>query len=242
MKTILIALFLVVGAFATAPTQVATATTNTASGSTPATSSIDTTGAGLLLVHQLMTFPAGDAAFPGNPGFTDSKSSTWTCLTEYASGAPRKARLCYTCVTDAAKVGTSHTIQPTADTDDITYVFSAYTTVGNGIGCFVSGTDAGGSSAGGFSLAPGSVTPSATDDLVITSYTENNAGNTISSFGTPNYFGGASGKAAAWIAAPSTSAINPTWNGFAVNQQAGNIAIFTVGTAPPAGAKRRIIN
>jgi hypothetical protein len=241
MLRLILAVLLVLPIFAQ-PTQVATATTNTASGSTPATSGIDTTGAGLLLVHQLMTFPAGDGSFPGNPGFTDSKSSTWTCLTEYASGAPRKARLCYTCVTDGSKVGSGHTIQPTADTDDITYVFSAYSVVGNGIGCFVSGTDAGGSSGGGFSLAPGSVTPSATDDLVVTSYTENNAGNTISSFGTPNYFGGASGKAAAWIAAPNTSAINPTWNGFAVNQQAGNIAIFTVGTTPPAGARRRVIN
>lgn len=211
----------------------------TASGSAILTTgAINTTGATLLRVDFIIETGSGDSLAPT---FSDNKSvTTWTCGTNYTGASARAIKTCYAWIAsgDVTHVGTGHTVTVAADTDSILTLFSAWTGTGGGASTFVAENGAYNS---GFTTAPGSVTPSAAGDLVVSCYTEDNVNDTISPFGTPNYFGG-TGRACAWIEAPSTAAINPTWAAWVSNGHIANINVFKLVAAGVAKIRHSVTN
>ena len=168
------------------------------------------------------------------PAPSDSSSNTWAALTLYGpTAASRAIKIYYVC---NPTVSSSQTVTiPTNSESLVTYVFVGYTGVGGGSGCFVSGTDSGVDSGGGFTCAPGSVTPSATGDLLFTGDTEGLTTTIDVGFSTFE------STYVADLSAASTSAVNPTWSHTAQNNTPCNIAIFKPVTATAKPRPRAVV-
>lgn len=189
-----------------------------AGASTFTSGAIDTSGASLLVV--VVT-----EATAGGATLTDSKSNTWTKLTEQSAVAPA-------CVIYYAKnptVGSGHTVTLTGVLFFGVASFSAW----SGAETSAPFDQENGTGGGSFTntAQPGSVTPSVDNELVITGFAWNN-NQTMSSVtgctlldqtdfsGGNNYGGGA-----AYVIQTTAGAVNPTWNFSGTT--AGDIVIAT---------------
>ncbi len=168
-------------------------------GTTPA---VDTTGASLLVAYSASG--AADAVI------TDSKSNTWTRLTERTSAFSGQEAIFYI---ENPTVGTNHTFTSgglgNVDPGLVVVAFS---------GAAISGVFDQESSINGTTspAQPGSVTPSEDNELIVTC-----CGGTISGFGAPSGYtlqesldvssGANYGVAIAYKIQTSASAENPSW-------------------------------
>lgn len=196
-----------------------------ASQTTATSSAIDTTGASLIVVH--LSWVSASITL------SDSKSNTWTALTQQTSNGSSRLYYCASPVS-----GSGHTFTITGS-GNLYFVLSAAAFSGthattpfdseNGAstGAFTSGCDA------------GSVTPSAVGELMVTGY-HSEAGSatppyTITGGGgytiinqvamSPGtYYGGA----IAYLISTGVSALNPFWNNSSstVERQAATHASF----------------
>jgi hypothetical protein len=206
----------------------------------PTTSSLNTTGADLLVVsvHEYDGGPAGTVS--------DSKSNSWTALTSYNSSGASKVRIYY--ATSAPTVGSGHTFQYTGSGVYATISVEAWSgahpttpfDVENGnIGAVVS------------SLQPGSVTPSVNGSLLYTARAAGGASDTISidsGFtigGTVDYNAGSGelGGSHAYLVQTTAAAINPTWSSTSAATTQVAIAVFKPAagdTTPPTLSSRTV--
>lgn len=209
-----------------------------AAANTNATSAaIDTTGETLLVIVGLQVSIVTATTIP-TP--TDSKGNTWASLTLYTSGAVvARVQIWYVC---NPTVGTGHTVTITGNPAANTYVFAGFHGgVGGGAGCLVSGS---GNGVAGGTQKPGSVTPSAAGDLLITALAGDNHVNVavtggLSIFETST---AASAGRAAWLSAANTSAVDPTWTPWLTTNIVSAIGVFTAGSSTPPAARRRFIH
>lgn len=176
-----------------------------ASATSFATSSIDTTGADLLVVN--MTGLTNLNSF----SISDSKSNSWTLLTE-RMGGDISTQLAWC---SPSSVGTGHTF---------TFSFIGASFGSLQVGAF-SGTNAspfetetGSGTSGASSLQPGSIAPSQGGELFISGNVQRETdGNGVSCdmpilqqnpFAGGNNFAGAM----AYLIQPSTASVNPVWS------------------------------
>lgn len=236
MKRILLSLLLILAPVAEAQTLKGTAAlkgtatlkygTGGGGGSTPtlvtytksnasASPSVDTTGANFLVAvivgNQSLTAP------------TDSKSNTWTALTEYAnSGQGLYVRIFYVA---NPTVGTGHTFTNTSGNYSFTYV-SAWSGMAT-----ASPFDAenGQNSVNGTTIQPGSVTPSTTNELFITGFESIAAGTASIDNGFTIQDGdlvGGAPYAWAYKVNSTSTAQNPTWTTTGSSWIVSNMAAF----------------
>lgn len=176
---------------------------NTAAGSgdtnSVTTSSIDTTGATLLIVGSV----SGNSV---SGSISDSKGNTWTPLTEY--GSTGRSRLFY-CVNPS--VGSGHTFTNTATAGNPSIFVLALSgtatsspfDVENGVSADTTG----------LTYQPGSVTPSQNNEVVVTLVGGRNSNpNTIDSgFTITDQVTTAARGSLAYLVQTTASAVNPTW-------------------------------
>lgn len=195
------------------------------------TSSMDTTGADLLII--------GLACNNGyNTTPTDSKSNTWTQLTSYTQGNVR-VRLWYCKPTS---VGASHTF--TAPGGIIGTIFAA---AFSGAKATSPADQQNGSNAFASSLATGSITPSEDDCLIFGLYGVNGTGAAPLSVDSgmteiqeqPFVAGTSYGGSIAYKIQTTAAAINPTFTRSNSNGQAATVASFLSepAAAGPANVK-----
>lgn len=162
------------------------------------TSSINTTGASLLVVHVSVYSVTGTIA--------DSVGNTWTKLTSYGSDA--KSTLYY-CV--APTTSTTHTVTHTGIGSYRALEFMAF----DGVGTLVSAT--GTSVSPSTTIQPGSLTPAIADLLVTGCNGMDSVTDTVSSPYTvaqqTTWVPGTMASACAYYYATATTARNPTWTG-----------------------------
>jgi len=172
------------------------------------TGAINSTGANLIVI--------AIAAYSHNDTPTDSKSNTYTGLTQQGSGTGF-LRLYY-CV--APTVGSGHTFSTTSDYCTISAIaFSG-----------ASASPLGSQNGGTGSLQPGSITPGANGSVVITAIGSSDGSSTtipslaggFTSYGV-SCFGDHAMLGLAWYVQPTAAAINPTWT--AVNTSSNRCAI-----------------
>lgn len=172
--------------------------------SSSTTPSLNTTGANFIVIAVNSYGPGGAVTV------TDSKSNTWTALTQQVAGES-KSRLYY-CY--APTVGTGHTFNATGGS----FYGSIYVQAWAGMAASTFDVENGNASASSAStLQPGSVTPSQANELIITAlaFNDNSAGIIAvnSSFAiTDTVAFSFTGGSMAWLIVSSTSAVNPTWN------------------------------
>jgi hypothetical protein len=171
------------------------------------TTGADTTGANLLVV---VAVTYGSSAASGSATVTDSKSNTWTSLTDYTNGNSHIA-IWYA---KNATVGASHTFTLTP------HISGGYPTI---FASWWSGANTtapqdqanGAASATGTTLQPGSITPGTNNQLVITGISDNDNGNkTVSAgFTRQDINQNNSFECGAWAYQIQTTAtaVNPTW-------------------------------
>lgn len=184
------------------------------------TSSIDTTGATLLVV--LISEYLGAVGF----SLSDSKGNSWTGLTQKTASSVAQCRIYYTIPTS---VGSGHTFTYSGAGGYPVIMVMAF-----------SGTKAtaafdvenGATTSSGTTLQPGSVTPSENNEVVVTVVSENNGSTpTIDSGYTATDTAAAVGGTctqggAAYIVQTSAAATNPTWTIGASSDIAAAIATF----------------
>jgi len=182
------------------------------------TAAIDTTGASLLAVSLSWWTGLG-----GTPVFSDSKGNTYTALTARVQGD--MGHRWFICL-GPASVGAGHTFSATAG--GIAPVIVAYAFAG--VGMYKAETGA--VSAGGASLATGSVTPTEAGALILTGVIGKNASTdtvTPSGFTVASHFSNSAGESlqgsAAYYLQPTIAAIDPTWQ---FSPAHGNTAAGTV--------------
>jgi hypothetical protein len=190
------------------------------------TSSLDTTGANLIVVLV-------SDYLPSSTTLSDSRSNTWTPLTAKNGSSQSRLQLyyCYAPTTDAAHtftVSNSGGSYPAISVLALSGAANSPFDVENG-----------GSTGSASSLQPGSVTPSVDNEIVITGLggvTQGtmsiNSGFTISDQFA--YNGSAFGSSLAYLVQTTATAENPTWswNGGA-NEATAVIATFKSSGAPP---------
>jgi len=198
---------------------------HTAAGSTDGngvtTGAINTTGADLL-VAVISDYSAG-----GGVSFSDSKGNTWALLTQYNDGVAARVQIAYV---KSPSVGSGHTFTAT----------NAFTFPSVCVAAF-SGSDLsapfdqqnGASNSSTTSQQPGSVTPSANNELLIAGVSFNGAfsglsvNSSFTSLDSAAYAGGAClGSALGYKIQTSAGAENPTWSWTGTAGAAADIATF----------------
>jgi hypothetical protein len=183
-------------------------------GAAVTTGSIDTTGATLLVV-------AIGTYYTSAPVVSDSKSNTWTALTDRA-GTNIHTRLYYC---KSPTVGTGHTFTGTNGYNSIAvYAFSG-----------TDGSDAesenGATTASALSLSTGSVTPTVNGSLLVSSvsgyYHVSMSINSSFTYQTINFGAGAyASTGLGYLVQGTAGAINPTWSWSEGSDCAVAIAVF----------------
>jgi hypothetical protein len=210
----------------------ANATASAAAGGTATTSAIDTTGSTLMVM-----VVANYGVDSSTATIVDSKSNTWTALTNYVNGNSNVAIF----YAQNPTVGSGHTFSCTG----------GYCTI------FVSGWSGtattsvfdvqNGASTSGASLQTGSVTPSQADSLIISGFgdNDNTALSIDSGFTKINQQrnNSSSTGADAYLIQTTASAVNPTWTASGTVARAAAIAVFKpAGSGAPAMRRRQPIS
>jgi hypothetical protein len=184
-------------------------------------SAIDTSGADLLV------FVLADYRAVAVGTVSDSKSNTWTQALTYNDGSASRVTLYYSRPTT---VGSGHifsyTTSPTLSYPSI--CIAAFS------GSVASPLDqsAGNTTAGATSLAPGSVTPTETNELIVAALSWGDAINTVAMTGYTVYqqnydtLVGSLGSGLGWKVQTSISAENPTWTWGSSAHASAGIATF----------------
>lgn len=210
---------------------VANATASAAAGSTATTGAINTTGATLLVI--VVDNYSQDST---TATITDSKSNTWTALTNRAGGTSNIAIM----YAQNPTVGTGHTFSCTGSYCTI-FVSAWSGTLTSGVFDVQNGASCPSCS----TLATGSVTPSQADSLIIAGFSDNDttALSIDSGFTKINEQRNNSFEtgADAYLIQTTASAVNPTWTASGAVARAAAIAVFKPAGAA-AAARRRIIN
>jgi hypothetical protein len=198
------------------------------------TGAIDTTGADLLVL-----LAAGYSGGP--PAISDSKSNTWTALTQYSTGSDGFCRIYYV---QGGTVGSGHTFTVSGGSSFAGCAVQAWS--GSAVSPFdqQNGANLGAVNSG----QPGSVTPTTANQLVIAGLQTNlntdfntaaavNGGFTITdrvaSIGGTSYAFGL-----AYLVQTSAAAANPTWTWTSAELSTAAIATFKEsGGGPPATGK-----
>lgn len=192
------------------------------------TSSIDTTGATLLVAWIVFDFTAAE------PSFSDNKSNTWTSLTIQSDGAAARGRWRYVA---NPTVGTGHTVTASGTTDFPAVCFLAFSGVAAASPFDVQNGAA--SSSAVTTLAPGSITPGQNNELVlvglgvagaISSLSIGGSGFTITdqvAFSS----GAAYGADAAYKVQTTAGAENPAWSWTTAETCVAAIASFKAAAA-----------
>jgi len=182
------------------------------------TGSIDTTGADLIVIGL-----AVDDGYNGTP--TDSKSNTWTqAASSYTQGNVR-VRLWYTV---PSSTGSGHTF-----TFSGTPVGSMFVAAFSGAAQSSPLDQQNGANGFGSSLQTGSITPTESNELVVSVYSANAAASPMSvnsgftetneiDFGSGDHYGGTM----AYLVQTTASGVNPTWSRTGTNGQAATIVSF----------------
>lgn len=192
---------------------------------TATTSAVDTTGC-TLLIAVISCFSTGGAAV-----FSDSKSNTWTKLTLRDSGNTTNL-IAYA---QNPTVGSGHTFSGTSGTFFGSICVSGFSGTAT---TSVFDQQNGATTAGATTLATGSVTPSANNELIIASAGSASVGQpyTIGSgftIAVQDPGGSSYPSGLAYLIQTSASAINPTWTFNASAEAEACIATFK---APAAAA------
>lgn len=172
------------------------------------TDPIDTTGANFLIV-------CADQGF-GNTSLSvsDSYSNTWQALTPAQAGGCPQLFYCY-----APTVGTGHTFTASAVSDDVSIAVAAFSGLNGTSSVYQSGSIVNSASgASGTTKQAGDITPASLGDLVINGlgWWKSNAAPTVSidtDFTVLDLtgIGNFSNAVLAYLVAPSTATVNPTW-------------------------------
>ena len=204
------------------------ANTSTAGASGLTTSTIDTTGADLLIIGL-----ACDDAYNTTP--TDSKSNTWTQLTSYTQTNVR-VRLWYSI---PSSVGTSHTASASGAIAGAIF-FAAF----SGGKQTAPADQQSGSNGFVATLQPGSITPTEDNELLISVFGINSSGTPISidssytETSEHNFAAGVNyGGAFAYKIQTTATAINPTWTRTNTNGCATTQASFKAAAAASSAIK-----
>lgn len=204
------------------------------------TSAIDTTGATLLVVGLAESNASADA-------ITDSKSNTWTQLTSKSAFGSQRATLSYAA---NPSVGTGHTFSVAG-----TSIFPTIMAVALSGTATVSPFDVAGAGGGtsGTSVAPGTLTPGANNEIVV-AFLEYDVSDTPTVSGgftiLSTHIGGTFGAQAAQLAyliQTTATAANPTFSWTASSQCNAVSAAFKPGSVavapfPPATVIRQAVN
>lgn len=202
---------------------IAHATARCPSGGTAfTTSSIDTTGANLIIVL------IGDHS-PNNSALTDSNSNTWTLLT--AKNVEERCVLAYC---SSPTVGSGHTFTLTPP-GAVTYASMEVQAWSGAASSTPFDIENGAVGLGTTTQQPGSVTPNQANSLVVTGITNDNGGSitinggfTISDSSLKSVFDSTS--VMAYLVQTTATAANPTWTLPSSNPSAV-IAVFKPGAA-----------
>ncbi len=201
------------------------------------TDAIDTTGV-TLLVANVGWYGGVDGTVEGT--FSDSKSNSWNPLTKRTStSTPYTSNQLFWCI--PTTVGSGHTVSYNG-----TSIFPSIEVQGwSGQTASPFDQQSGTGSGTAATIAPGSVTPSEDNELVIAGLGhENNSAGAVSIDGgftadAVAYVGGAAeGSAMAYLVQTSATAANPTWNITNAAPLAATIATFKAApaNAPGVGA------
>lgn len=190
---------------------------------TVTTSSLDTTGANLVIVACSYQVSSGAS-------LTDNKSNTWTALTESAYSANVAVKLYY-CINPV--VGSGHTFTLSGTT---VYPSIGVLALSGMLNANVFDVENGANNGTAKStIATGSITPTLDDELLVTVLGFNNSGTPLSidnsftvlesqNFLASNHYG----LGLAYKVQTSASAINPTWTRTGTGRNATRIASFKV--------------
>lgn len=205
------------------PALISSTSKTSGTANTVVTDGITTTGATFIVIG--ISFNNGTP-----PTITDSRSNTWTALTQSGVTSNTAARLYY-CVNPT--VGASHTFTASG-TGIYTSIFvMAFDTLTDS-----NAFDAqnGGTSTGSSTVATGSITTAENGELIISIFAHNStsSSNTISDSFTvvetePFASGLNYGGSFAYLRQSSAGAINPTWTRIGTSTQAARIASFKTG-------------
>jgi hypothetical protein len=179
------------------------------------TSGIDTTGADLIVVVE------GCTAFGT---FSDSKSNTWTALSDWTASGDAVLLRCRYC--QAPTVGSGHTFSSSGGLQTTLSVIALSGSVGTPLDQqnFMASQ--------GTPVQPGSITPGANNEVLITAgagyvggsdFTAIDSGFTISDHASFGTFGVSQGMA--YLIQTTATSENPTWTGATFNNGCG-IASF----------------
>lgn len=184
------------------------------------TSAIDTTGAGLIVIG---------LAYDDSPSrvviLTDSKGNEWRHIRSVTQGATRSA-LFYTI---PKSVGSGHTFSNINTNNFSSIAVQAF----SGIAESITVDQISSNNVSSTTLAPGSITPTIDNELVISHLAISGAGTPISidggftetneiDFSAGNYYGGAM----AYLIQTTAAAANPTWTRTTSNPMAATMASF----------------
>lgn len=207
---------------------------------TATTSGVDTSGADLVVIAVAYYAGAGQANLPATD-ITDSKSNTYTALTNYkvASGGNNAdaLKLFYKL---SPSVGASHTVT-VADGSGIYHSIGVLALSGASAGFDVENGNAPTTTAN-TSMTTGSITPSVANDCIVAAYSDgaSNAGESInSSFTIRRSMAGSAGVNYGIILATlfqgAAAAVNPSYSATSPDLRVGAIAAFksTGGGASP---------
>jgi hypothetical protein len=170
---------------------------------TATTSAVNTTGANLIVIQ------ASNYAVQAAPTITDNKSNTWTALTAQAGSVVRGTL--YYCLNPTVGSGHTFTITSTGGYPSLSILaFSGVATTS------AFDVQNGSTASSSTTVAPGSITPSAANELVITGVGTQSAA--VSSVGsgftigsTANWSASQFGSSLAYLIQTTATAENPTW-------------------------------
>lgn len=189
------------------------------------TSSIDTTGANLIILG--VSYNTG-----ATPTITDSEGNTWTALTAHALGSNGTSRIYY-CYNPT--VGSGHTFSNTGSSNYSVVSAQAF----SGALSTPFDQENGSTNPASSTLSPGSVTPSVDNEVVISHFMFSVAGTASvnGGFSTPtqaDFSGGNNyGGAMAYLVQTTATAANPQWtSGGGATGLAGSNATFKAGGGP----------
>lgn len=200
-------------------------TTGSGTANSITTSSIDTTGASLIVVGM----SRDDSTQP--TGLSDNKNNQWTHIITVVQGATRSS-LFYT---KATNVGAGHTFTNDRISNFCTLYVGAFSGEAGEYPFLVDKTAANNISS--TTLSTGSITPTYNNELIVTHLGISGAGTPISidsgfteigeiDFNTGVYYGGSM----AYIIQTTASAVNPTWTRTNSNPMATTMASFALYT------------
>ena len=188
------------------------------------TSGIDTTGADTLFIVACWY-----ASIIEDVTVSDSKSNTWTALTKQSDGSNSRLRIWYA---KNATVGTGHTFTVNSSTQYGSISASAFSG-GHLTTPFDTGIESGASTAGATSLAPGSVTPSENNCLLLTALGNQDSNGSTAT--TPSGYTGLNtvdriafglGISTAYLIQTTAGASNPSWSWTTSQRDSAVIASF----------------